>query len=428
MKLKFENWIEANNFSPAITEILVDAVNCYKNNVSRAALLLSYIAFMNILRYRILSSGKPNLFPEGEWTKLQKDVTKDDSWESTIFDATQQREKLDSMKKRIKDPIFSINESIRKQISYWKDRRNDCAHFKDNHIDTFHVDAFWAFLESNISKITIEGGKQSLLNKFAIHFDPKFTPKGKDVTPLIREVEYSIEDEELPDLWEPLFSLLDSCYSLMPTDELLSFIETTATVTTDKIRQSLFKFLLLNKELLYNYISKYPQRIVYLNYDSHQVRNFWKTELLKCDKSLDIYASMLNANLIPQEEINEAHEHLIKNIKKYEVLQNLNLILQRNNFHYLFEEYYFKQTEFQYYSTTNQRADLLYGYLLNNDFTVNSVTVLCDEYSKATYYSEWFLERLKRLFAEHPHKKEIFVNIARTNKISIPKLLNDIIN
>lgn len=72
MKLRFEDWIKANKFPASIEEILDDAVICYKNNVSRAALLLSYIAFMNILRNRILLSRRPNLFPDGEWRQLQK--------------------------------------------------------------------------------------------------------------------------------------------------------------------------------------------------------------------------------------------------------------------------------------------------------------------------------------------------------------------
>lgn len=428
MKLRFEDWIKANKFPASIEEILDDAVICYKNNVSRAALLLSYIAFMNILRNRILLSRRPNLFPDGEWRQLQKNVTKDDSWESAVFDATQQQEKIDNAKKRTKDPVFSINESIRKQISYWKDRRNDCAHFKNNHIDTFHVDAFWAFLESNLSKITIEGGQQSLLDKFAIHFDVKFTPKGKDVTPLIKEIEYSVEDTELNNFWKLLFSVVDNTYDLMPCDELLSLIEKIITNTTDKIQRSLLNFLITEKTLLYDYLSKYPQRIVCLGFDNCQVRSFWKTEILKCDRCLDIYAYMLNANLIPQDEINESHEHIIANIKQYKLQQNSYLILQGSNFNHLFEEYYFKQAEFKYYQTTNNRADLLYGYLLYNDFTVNIVDVLCAEYSKSIYYSEWLLKNLKRLFTEDINKKTMFIDIANVNKIVIPKLLNDIIN
>lgn len=137
---------------------------------------------------------------------------------------------------------------------------------------------------------------------------------------------------------------------------------------------------------------------------------------------------MLNANLIPQDEINESHEHIIANIKQYKLQQNSYLILQGSNFNHLFEEYYFKQAEFKYYQTTNNRADLLYGYLLYNDFTVNIVDVLCAEYSKSIYYSEWLLKNLKRLFTEDINKKTMFIDIANVNKIVIPKLLNDIIN
>ncbi|KAA6314826.1 hypothetical protein EZS27_034619 [termite gut metagenome] len=167
MKLKIEYWINDNNFSDAITNIFSESVMCYKNGIYRPALLLSYISFMNILRERILVSDGPKVFEKSQWNQIQRNVIKDETWEKAVFDATQQRGKIEqSTKAKTRDTIFSISETIREEIFYWKNRRNDCAHFKTNHIDAFHVEAFWAFLQSNLSKITI------------VSFQNRFTEKG----------------------------------------------------------------------------------------------------------------------------------------------------------------------------------------------------------------------------------------------------------
>jgi hypothetical protein len=33
---------------------------------------------------------------------------------------------------------------------FWRDRRNECAHFKNNPINSSHADAYWLFLRSQL--------------------------------------------------------------------------------------------------------------------------------------------------------------------------------------------------------------------------------------------------------------------------------------
>ncbi len=316
MKLKIENWIESSKFSDAVTNIFSEAIMCYKNGIYRPALLLSYISFMNILRERILVSDGPKLFEKSYWEKIQKDVVKDETWEKAVFDATQQREKIEQATKfKIRDAVFFISETIREQISYWKKRRNDCAHFKSNHIDAFHVEAFWAFLQSNLSKITIEGGKDSLINKFRKHFDITYTPANADETNIIREIEYSVNDSDLKDFWESCFSIINNSYSWSPSKKILDFIEKTILNSNDKIKESVLSFIKEEKSLYYSFLSKYPNRILLYNYDNSEIRCFWQRELLQCEQPLDIYATLLNSSLIPNPEIEEANEHIAKKSK-----------------------------------------------------------------------------------------------------------------
>lgn len=426
MKLQFEEWIDNANISAPIKEIFYDSAICYKNGVSRAALLLSYVAFLNVLRERILSAEKPNTFEEGQWTDLQNRIVRDDSWERAIFDATQQLPKYDqSTKALIKDAVFSINDSLRKQIYYWKDRRNDCAHFKDNRIDDYYVNAFWSFLQSNLAKITVEGGKQSLLNKIRKHYDITYTPRNKDVTPLIYEIDSSVRPIELNAFWKDVFSIIDSNYDFLPTQLLLDFIFKVLVNSNDSVKDSILTFLKQESTLLIAFLDKYPNKIIVLNLQPTEVRNFWKTQLQYSSKPLDLYAAMLNAGLIPCEEIVEANKFILSFLKRYDASDHANIILSQNGLQDEFETKYFDFNEFEYFTTTNSRSDLLIDFLRHNAFTENIVNVLCLEFAKSTYYSEWLLRKLKELLMGDIKRKNEFVKIATANSIDIPKLITD---
>ncbi|MGJ1292520.1 hypothetical protein [Sphingobacterium multivorum] len=316
MKLRIENWIENNNFSEDVNVLFTDAVTCYKARANRASLLFSYLAFLTILKERIIEGTKPNLFPQGEWDKLISKLQNEDLWEANVFDATQQQEKIDqATKQRIKDPIFSLNDNLRLQIKYWKDRRNDCAHYKDNIIDTFHIENFWAFMESNMSKITIEGGMQSLINKIYKHFDPTITPPDKDITPLIQEVEYSVERSKLKHFWETLLNNGEWDFDLSKRKQEL--ISKSLEVNKDFVNDSLIAIVKANKFYLKDFLSNHTDKVLRFNFNEEEVRKFWKTQLPSCNNILGLYTSFLRNGLIPQNEIAEANRTIISAIREY---------------------------------------------------------------------------------------------------------------
>jgi predicted metal-dependent RNase len=94
--------------------------------------MFSYLAFLTFLKETIIKSNKPASINQSRWDSILNDLQNDDKWEKRVF------EELTNSS----TPIFNIKEDIRQQIKYWKDRRNDCAHFKDNEIDAHHVESF----------------------------------------------------------------------------------------------------------------------------------------------------------------------------------------------------------------------------------------------------------------------------------------------
>ncbi|MGI4821966.1 MAG: hypothetical protein ACRYFV_12220 [Janthinobacterium lividum] len=142
-KLSLEKWLDRQQLSRNANLLFSDAIKCYKAEAYRASLLFSYLAFITVLKERLLGATEPGLLPAGHWQRLLDKLQDEDRWEGATFDATQEKEVIGAGKVKTKDAIFSINDNLGTQIKYWKDRRNDCAHFKDNEITTYHVASFW---------------------------------------------------------------------------------------------------------------------------------------------------------------------------------------------------------------------------------------------------------------------------------------------
>ena len=140
------NWIE-DRFKKSIecNYLFQESIKCYKIEAYRASLLFSYLGFLTYIKEVIISSRKPTDIDESRWNDLLRKINNDDYWEQRVFDELNNNSSC----------IFKFNDSIRQQIRYWKDRRNDCAHFKDNEINQSHVEMFWVFIKSNLNKISV---------------------------------------------------------------------------------------------------------------------------------------------------------------------------------------------------------------------------------------------------------------------------------
>ena len=181
---------------------------------------------------------------------------------------------------------------IRNQIHYWKNRRNDCAHSKVNIIDACHVEAFWTFLQSNLSKITVEGGKQTLLTKIERHYNINLTPKDADVQPLIKEIATAVTNDELNDFWNECAERISGeCWSFSDRD-VACFFDTVIPNYADNqfsyIKDSLLSFISVGH--LCDFLSECPHRIIDFCSDQQEIRNFWMQKLKHCRGPLNIYA------------------------------------------------------------------------------------------------------------------------------------------
>lgn len=195
MKLPFETWLESADAPSEAMVAFRESVTSYKAGAYRAGLLFAYVGTGLWLRHRLIAANCPNGVPTGHWGNIQRDLQDDNKWDAMMFDCTQMRSPGE---------IFIVDDHLRDEFKYWKNRRNDCAHFKGNIIAASHVESFWLFLQSSIGRWVPNGSAQDLIERFARHFDPNLTRPGSDVRPLAASISHAVTPAKLPDFFNNL--------------------------------------------------------------------------------------------------------------------------------------------------------------------------------------------------------------------------------
>ncbi|MCY8465627.1 hypothetical protein [Bacillus atrophaeus] len=333
MKLPIEQWLDKQEFNENIKQLFEESIICYKASAYRASLLFSYLGFQSVIKDRILRADKPEKINEHTWNAIHKNLRKEDSWDTEVNECIK---KSDDNHR-----LFNITEDLRQQAIYWKNRRNDCAHSKPNTISHSHVESFWLFLFSNLSKFVVNGGMNALLHKIEKHFDQNFTNKQADFKDLIQEVPHTVHEEEMERfLYEldVIFINHEDDYPYSYSERVISFLNELIRIgspvsekTIEFIKQSKFK-------LEESFLGKHPEHITNFYSDRENVRNFWRTKLIYMEShKFTILTALLRNNLIESEK-NEAIDFFIKNISARRNSLSTELIHELK-FHGYFERY-----------------------------------------------------------------------------------------
>lgn len=421
MKLKIDEWIVSNKYSMTVNVLLKDSSLCYKAGANRASLLFSYLGFLTILKERIISANKPQNYIEEEWNNLISKINNEDKWEEAVFDSTQQKAKIDQATKNItRDPVFSIKDDTREQIKYWKNRRNDCAHFKENNIDYYHIESFWAFMDSNLSKITIEGGLNTLINKIKNHFNPILTPPNKDLSHLVKEIEHSVEPAKLTEFWDSFLIINDRDTRFSTTRK--KFVKECFRFSSDIVKESIIKKLKDNIYYMIDFLDSYPELVLNFNFSNQEVRKLWSVEIKRSNNVIGLFTSLLRNDLIPREEINDANITVINNIMDYSPDAIEHHILEINNFFDAFKSEIVNNNNFvgfQSYLWVNDRADLISG-MIKHYPADKEILVRLTEHYEQSYCSEWLLERFDYLIENGDKFTDAYKIIKQSENIILP--------
>lgn len=415
MKLEIESWLSEKQYSLNIRKLFSESVICYRNGAYRASLIFSYIGFLTIVKEILIRSQRPAVFKESEWDAIIKNLNNDDLWEKEVYEALI----------RSKKPIFPLSEDLRLQLKYWKDRRNDCAHFKRNEIESHHTESFWSFIKSNVPKITVEGGEESLLNRFDEHFDDTKTPPNKDYSHLIVEISTSVPIESIENFLDRLKRRIDDRLWWYTDSHALNVYSKILDIAEPEIQEALINFLKKeNRDI--SFIAAHPEQINRLNYSEKEIRKLWKTRL--ANKSfginpLKIYSGLLKSKLIPSDQIEEANECLFNffSQKDYHFLPESTDIdtLKSNGFFKSIFKIAIQQKDLKKFLWVNSKCDLIISFIENEKLTVETVNSIC-KMGLSSNPSQWLIRELANTFTNMPGKKSEFNSIAKTNGIKTP--------
>jgi hypothetical protein len=414
MRLPIETWIAKAALPEESLVAFNESVVAFKAGANRAALLFSYVGWGLALRYRLLNTlGPPTAMPQGQWDNCMRLLRDEDRWDTQVFDCTQMHSA---------NAIFFVSEDIRHQVRYWKDRRNDCAHFKLNEINSAHVEAFWAFVRSNIGRFMPLGSEQSLIETILRHFNPNSTPPNADLRPVIDRIEQSMGVERLvPFLTDVRNALTTKVGSLTITRSNEYYVVlATCLEAGNRLAQAALELMLEDRLALVGVLRINPKAVGYLADRPDQVRQLWREDLFaKGHMDLSLYAALLRNDLIPDDQVSEAHDHVTAHIQGDIPLDTDVEVLDRSGFFGTLRAFAFEQMRLHQFGWGNANAPVIAWYIQHFDLDEVVVRSICTSLG-ATHHAFAVAKALRELLSCSPEKATELQAIATQIGLQVP--------
>lgn len=426
MNLPFEKWAVSQAFSPNVHGIFEEAITCYKSGAFRASLLFSYLGLLTQLKEYVLKAEKPENIEQGQWDRIRKNLTNDDDWERAIGNIINRKD----------DPILNIKSGIKRDLAYWKDRRNDCAHQKDNKIEYFHTEAIWAFIMSKLSQINIEGGTKHLIQRFKDHYNTNRTAPGTSLEPLINEIDHIVETQEIRSFLDKLENELFKNYQIYfygSADPKTKWYESIIEYGSEQVVHKIIEKIKSNERLLTQFILCNPHRISSFELSPEQIRELWNSKIQYSpyqEEAFAIYVHLLRSHVIPKDQLNEANQRMFdlwdqSGFREYGLTDEKFGTLAANGFLETVHYAVFESTTSNKFKWYNKKADLIGYYIELSPMSDLVVKKICEIFDKS-YTPDWLFDNLVHVFKENPGKYQEFLRLVQHLKLDLPARLKTI--
>ena len=419
MQLTVEKWLNEQLFDEASLKLFYESIICYKAGAYRAGFLFSYLGAQSILKDRIVRGDKPDGVRDHFWTKTLQDLRDDDIWESTLWTAIESKNN---------GSIFGIGDGhLKVQLEYWRGIRNDCAHAKVNEIISAHVEAYWAFLKSNLPKLVVAGGKDSIINRIQKHFDDKYTPSNADPTPIIKDMAVGVKEDDLDEVFEELDRLTrdDLAYVFWYTASKPASFWKGILELDGSISRKCVEFLINRpKDLVSHVLDAHPHLTAYFSEDPLFVRSLWYEKINNFFNPFELLAALLDNDCIPPEQTEEAITNVIKKSIDTELAPLTLQRLETYGFSQIFKDEVFvgDERKIRNFDWANNHCSLVCSYLIQRGLDTDIVIQISDAYSVSNHAFK-LRESLIRLFQEKRELREDFIEIAKEEGLELPEHL-----
>jgi len=426
MNLPIQNWLNTQKISREASSSFDESFICFKVGAYKASLLFAYLGFMNVIRDRIIAAPAPTGITPQHWAGIQSNAKGPETWEKVVFDVIQQKQP---------SPVFDVPEDLRNQVKYWKDRRNDCAHSRQNKIIAAHVESLYAFIESNLGKFAVNGSRSEMLKRILDYFNPSLTSPNESITPIIHDLLNALTITDYPSFITEAVSELEKVQGNVPTllgmgnPSVTKFLGACFKNGTDELRDACRIGLFTNDVLLVDFLREYPDKVYILQNQPQKVRLIWHQHLFgKFHNNFSLLNSLLRASLIPHDQIEEAISLAIKASVSY-LPSDVDLqTLIQHGYYVLLEKMIIEGKQMTYFDWANNNKELIVKYLSENTISRGIAGAIYDAFNGSHY--AWHLgEYLNRFFDQNPNKKaEYLAHIGGDPDIGVPRAIPSLSN
>lgn len=355
MKIAFEKWLEKNDIPEEAVDLFGESIHCYKVSAYRSAFIMSYIAFQNILKNRILSAtNTPTGVNQTWWTDRCADLGNEDKWDSTV---------VDCVRRNNPNRVFLITSSAVAEYEAFRVIRNKCAHGKTGKIDYYHVESLWNFIEENFYRFVINGGKAGVLEDIQNHYDKTITPPGTDVSYIVDRIKLGILDTDLAQLIREIYEFCEqknSFYNVLFSNRCpqIDLWDKLVNESNDQIQNKIIEFIINEKEeKICDFVGRYPSTADKFLSKNAFARKLWTGLLKDCRYDTDgfwvLVDRIVRNNIVPANEKDDFNKLLFSSVGKYFPEKKKELLKQTNYFEIL-RKSLFDTTEYQYPNGINR--------------------------------------------------------------------------
>ena len=305
-----------NNFKKLIEEnksmlneltlgLFEDSIRCFDAGIYRQAYLLAYQGFTQYIRNIVRDAKMPTGYDPNKWNGVQAKLKNEKEFDEQVFTCIQQKNCPTGTPPVV--AILDMPDTLRDDFTFWRNRRNDCAHYKAYDINASHVLAFYSMLNQYMLKITVEGGMKSLLREFKDAFDPAKTSPQKSIQPLVDKILKMVHQSEMNDFFDGLQSATRFHFGT----KFYSILEGILSGSNKELKNYVIDYLRQSNDLV-DFLSHYPEKVGQL-VAKDEVRTLWYSKLIYCRERFSIVAELISVGLLVECEVAECLERSIDN-------------------------------------------------------------------------------------------------------------------
>ncbi|MBQ6945517.1 MAG: hypothetical protein IJN43_14535 [Ruminococcus sp.] len=424
MKISFEKWLEEHQIPDDAVNLFIESVKCYRIGAYRSSFIMSYIAFQNILRYRILeTSFKPNGI--NDWSTICSKLRDEDEWDKQVAEC---------VKRQRPNTIFCISPSIVSQYENFRCIRNMCAHGKSGDIEYYHIECLWGFIQTYYSRFVVNGSNQGILQMIKDHYDTTITPVGQDLSPIITNIELGIREDEMIDLFESIYQMskanstwVNSFSAKWACADLWNKLVNESSIV---IQEHIIQFLIQkHTDEIDDFITAYPQTSDLFMTNPQFVRKLWKEIIFKeWSKSKKgtwiILGKVINNNLVPESELDDFHKCLYKFIGKSFDTESVEILKKTDYFTRLKKDLFSEEVyDYPTYITANNNINHIIRYFNIFGLEQDTVCIVNNIIRMMDYGS--FIDKIKIFLNTDDNWKQFRKLIKLANKEDYTKKLEE---